>query len=62
MKFSSRTPTINEGMWVRGLLLLGAYVLPVARCARACGGAGASRWSDRCESWSSIFQVQVTKR
>ena len=49
MKFSSRTPTINEGMWVRGLLLLGAYVLPVARCARACEGADASRWSGRCD-------------
>ena len=43
MRFNSRTPTNNECMWVRGLLLLGACVLPVARCASACGGAGVSR-------------------
>ncbi len=60
MRFNSRTPTINERMWVRGMLLLGARMLPVARCARACEGASASRWSRRHDNVSKIFQVHIT--
>ena len=58
MRFNSRTPTITECMWVRGLLLLGACVLPVARCARVCGGGGASRWSDRCDGILKSFKFK----
>ena len=61
MRFNSRTPTITECMWVRGLLLLGACVLPVARCARACEDADASRWSGRYDNVSGIIQVPVTR-